>query len=204
MKWWISTDWHRQHANIVLPTYEYRPSNHSELLLERHNEVMKPEDGLLCLGDVIFGMHKELLHEYLSQFKCRTKILCRGNHDKFPTEWWLDQGFDMVCQEIVLKNVLFSHHPTMLGQDHVMNVHGHLHRALHRADEVHWYPTSNRHVLLSAEYTDYYPISIGDLKSGKYTVDGVVYYKEGCKNGLEAKEYHFAEVSRIKNLSGKS
>jgi calcineurin-like phosphoesterase family protein len=204
MKWWASTDWHRDHANIVLPTFEGRPENHSELLLERHNELMSDEDGLLCLGDVIFGMQKNNLHEYLNQFRCRLKVLVRGNHDKKPTKWYLDQGFDMVCDQIVLKGILFSHHPAMLGSDHVLNVHGHEHRGLHRDDEKFWFPRTERHILLSAEYADYYPVSIGDLKNGRYTVGGKVYFKKGCSNGYEARDRHLAEESSTNGNGGQS
>jgi calcineurin-like phosphoesterase family protein len=199
MNTWVSTDWHKDHKNIVLPTYENRPENFDDLIVDRHNEVMAPEDILVCLGDVIFGMNKEELDKYLSRFICRKKILVRGNHDKFPTEWYLDKGFDVVCQQIVLKGILLSHHPTPLGTDHVLNVHGHFHRALHRQDESHWYPMSNRHVLLACEYTDYYPVSTGDLRNGRYTVDNVVYFRKGCKNGLEARDSFSAEASSAKS-----
>lgn len=199
MHWWVSTDWHIEHANII--AYERRPPNHTELLIERHKELLNKDDGLLCLGDVIFGERKDNLREYLDAIECKVKVLMLGNHDKKPTEWYLEQGFDMVCQQIVLNDILFSHAPTMLGQDHALNVHGHLHRATHRAKEMHWYQRSERHVLLSAEYTDYYPISLRDLRNGRYTVDGVVYFIKGCTNGHEAKRYHVAETRRIESIS---
>ena len=195
MKWWVSTDWHKDHLNIMLPEYESRPPGFEDMLVERHNEVMSPEDGLLCLGDVVFGMEKERLDEYLARFNCRTIVLIRGNHDKKRDEWYLNKGFSMVCDQMVIRGVLFSHHPTMLGLDHILNVHGHHHRGLHRSDEKHWYPASERHVLLSAEYADYYPVSIGDLIMGKWTVDNKVYFSKGCRNGYQAREYHLGKTS---------
>lgn len=190
MQTWISTDWHKDHANII--TYENRPDNFAELLVARHNELMAPNDTLLCLGDVIFGDNKDSLGDYLSRFKCRTKVLILGNHDKMSPEWYLDQGFSMVCQQIVLKSILFSHAPAMIGKDHALNVHGHFHRNLHRDKERHWYPKSSRHVLLSCEFTDYYPISLGDLRNGRFTYNGTVYFRKGYTNGFDARNSFLA------------
>lgn len=176
MKHWVSTDWHIDHANIL--KYEDRPVDHTELLIARHNEVMEPKDILICLGDVIFGMKKDELHLYLDKLRCRTKWLVLGNHDTRPREWYMDQGFDMVCDQLVIRGVLLSHAPTQLGIDHIINVHGHFHSNSHREEDDHWYNRDERHVLLSVENTNYYPIQLGELKNGRYTYDGVVRFQK--------------------------
>lgn len=172
MNYWITTDWHFNHEDIK--KFEGRPDNFEALIIKRHNEVMKPEDVMICLGDTIFARRKEL-GNYLEQFRCRKKILVRGNHDDhFTDSWLMTQGFDFVCDSLTIGAILLSHAPLKLSKDIALNVHGHMHSGIHRQDEI-WYPYySDRHVLLGLENTRYYPVSLQDVKNGRWTVDGVI------------------------------
>ena len=166
IQYFVSTDWHIEHANII--DYENRPINHTELLIKHHNEVMTKYDVLICLGDTIFGGNRQQLGNYLKQFICRDILLIRGNHDKFKDEIYLNMGFAAVFDSVTIKGVKLSHTPSQLSVDDTINVHGHFHSKGHRYITNYWYNLDRRHHLLAVENTNYYPISLGDLKNEKY------------------------------------
>lgn len=167
MNTWITTDWHFNHENIKV--FEGRPDNFESLIVENHSEVIRWEDTMICLGDTIFARKNEL-RSYLDQIPCRSKVLVRGNHDDhFTDSWLMNQGFNMVCDAMIIRGVLLSHAPMKLSDDIVLNVHGHMHSGKHRQDEV-WYPYyCDRHVLLGLENTRYYPVSLEDVINRRYT-----------------------------------
>ena len=100
MKYWITTDWHLNHANII--KYENRPKNYTELILKNHIKKIKPEDILINLGDVIFAKRKEL-KEFMDIIPAKKKILVRGNHDEGNTDtFYYDNGFDFVCDSLII------------------------------------------------------------------------------------------------------
>ena len=82
-KVWITSDLHFNHANII--KYCDRPFKDiyemEEELIDRHNEVVGPDDWWIHLGDICFGNRKvndtiQNLHGMKGK-----KILIRGNHD---------------------------------------------------------------------------------------------------------------------------
>ena len=162
MKYWITTDWHLNHGNIIV--YESRPINYMELILKRHIEKIKPEDVLINLGDVIFARRKEL-KDFMEKISARKKILVRGNHDEQNTDtFYYEQGFDFVCDSLIIDYIQFSHAPMKISEDILCNVHGHYHTTGHRSEEP-WYISSERHLLLSIEKENYYPVSLDSLKA---------------------------------------
>lgn len=173
MVYYASTDLHIEHENIC--KYEPRPHNHTELLIQRHNEVIGVNDVWLCLGDIIFGKNRANLKHYIDQIACLNKILVRGNHDKEDDAFYYRAGFSVVCDAIKIKGILFSHTPSQLSVDDTMNVHGHFHSNGHRFHQNHWYNLDKRHVLLAIENTNYYPVSLEALKNSRYTVDDPSY-----------------------------
>lgn len=172
MNYWLTTDTHFNHANIK--SFENRPDNFEEVIIKHHSEVIQPEDVLIHLGDTIFA-NKNQLKEYLSQINCRSKVLVRGNHDEHFTDTWLmNNGFNFVCDSLTINFVLLSHAPMKLTDDIRLNIHGHMHSGKHRQDEL-WYPYySERHLLLGLENTNYYPVKLADVISGKCVKDGYI------------------------------
>lgn len=67
---------------------------------ERWNKVVKPEDQVICVGDMFFYLSKAEAKEYMDSLNGR-KILVRGNHDRKPREMNA-MGFDFVCEELKL------------------------------------------------------------------------------------------------------
>src|SRR3954465_15308876 len=76
MKVYLVSDWHLNHKNIA--TYCDRPENFTELILERHNQTVKPGDLVINLGDVAIGKHRDA-EEIIRKMNGR-KMLVRGNH----------------------------------------------------------------------------------------------------------------------------
>lgn len=146
MNIWVISDTHFNHANIKI--YEKRPDNHNEIIVENWNKIVKPEDMVIHLGDVIMGQNaQENLRALLPTLNGR-KILCRGNHDH-EKRWGkgvdlMEMGFDFVCDYFVYDEFAFSHVPLtplptslyqkdkehgLLTQKEVeCNIHGHFHR----------------------------------------------------------------------------
>ena len=161
MNYWITTDWHLNHRNII--EYENRPTNYMELILKHHKEVIKPEDILINLGDVIFGQKNDL-KDFMSEIPAKKKILVRGNHDEHNTDtFYYKSGFDCVCDGLTIDYVLLSHAPMELTDYHLGNIHGHFHSNGHRIEEP-WYTNSPRHFLLAIESTNYYPVKFQKIK----------------------------------------
>lgn len=164
MNYWLTTDWHLGHENIK--EYENRPDNFEELILKHHKEVIGKDDILINLGDTIFS-NKINLKDYMSQIDCRKKILVRGNHDKCHTDsWFINNGFDSVCDIMAIKKVFLSHKPIELPPFSI-NIHGHMHSG-NMMDTSYYSYYSSHHFLLGLENTNYYPVKISDIINGKY------------------------------------
>lgn len=132
MRTYIVTDTHFNHANMV--KYENRPENFNEIIIRNWNRLVKPEDLVIHLGDVIFG-HTSKLEGIMATLP-GTKILCLGNHDREKPGWYLSQGFAFVCDWFVLDRIAYCHYPlTPLPEGIDLCIHGHLHRGTHRGPQ---------------------------------------------------------------------
>ncbi len=146
MEIFVISDTHFFHENII--KFEDRPLDFNEIIVNNWNSIIQPQDLVIHLGDVIFGLNKEIeLPKMMSRLNGK-KILCRGNHDPKDALWYLDKGFDFVCDYFVYNNIAFSHAPLtplplqtvkekQRKEDFVarpvdFNIHGHFHRGGHR------------------------------------------------------------------------
>lgn len=75
---YIISDRHLEHPAIL--EFESRPVGYEKLFRERWNKVVKKQDTVIDLGDVIFNNAKNL-KSYMNELNGK-KILVRGNHDK--------------------------------------------------------------------------------------------------------------------------
>lgn len=140
MNIFVITDTHFYHENIK--QYEGRPENFNELLITAWNKLVKWDDVVIHLGDVIFGEGKyERLKLLMLQLNGK-KILTIGNHDYKTWNFYIENGFDFACDYFVYRNVAFSHAPitplppqsqTNHSKPVDFNVHGHFHRGRHRS-----------------------------------------------------------------------
>lgn len=132
-----------------------------ELIVQRHNAVVKSEDRVYFVGDVCF--HKKFLST-VGRMHGR-KVLVKGNHDTLDIRDYL-QYFDDVRGSHQFAGVLITHipvHPQSLGR-WGFNIHGHLH-----AERVEISPgvVDPRYFNVSVEQVNYTPISLEEVKKFK-------------------------------------
>lgn len=121
--------------------------------------------GDFCMGDD--ARHHAEFMNFAKGFK--RKVLVLGNHDHKSSAWYIEQGWDFVCEAFTEryfgKNILFTHipQPKMFNTD--FNVHGHMHGNTHRlvGDIVKYYEPGGYHRDLAPELHDYRPVSLDKL-----------------------------------------
>src|SRR5580704_6260614 len=121
MNIYLISDTHFNHENIV--TYCDRPKNFTEIIIKRWNEIVKPEDMIIHLGDVQIGKKSDNI---ISALPGR-KILIRGNHDRqLSNTRWMQAGFDFACDGMIFRKCLLTHEPSeKLPEGADLNIHGH-------------------------------------------------------------------------------
>lgn len=162
MKIWITSDLHLNHENII--KYCNRPFNSIEemnnTLIDNWNNVVAPEDVIICLGDFCLGQ-KSNVEKFVSRLN-GNKLLVIGNHDRATEEFYRTAGFRKAVKKMdamIYKDVpiLFSHCPVELKEDgNVVNIHGHL----------HWKDKKDiddRHFDASADRLNFTPILLDDI-----------------------------------------
>lgn len=168
MKEYLITDTHFNHTKII--EYCDRPKNY-EVLIWKGLENLPKDSTLIHLGDICIGGDKEI-HERIKSLSYK-KILIKGNHDRKSNNWYLQNGWDFVCESLsdhfFGKYITFSHIPIAGIQN--LNIHGHFHNTLHRLLQGNWVVEGERernedilkiltknHKLLAIEYTNYKPV----------------------------------------------
>ncbi len=130
-------------------------------MIEKWNEVVRPQDHVWHLGDVTMK-HKEYL-KHIRRLNGH-KRLVMGNHDLGTAQEYLAAGFQKIAGYRVLDGFIASHipiHPESFSRFHG-NIHGHTHgnnmlRSPHHPDP--------RYVNVCVEAIDYTPISLEEIKS---------------------------------------
>ena len=118
-KTWVISDTHFYHKKMV--ELCNRPNDFDKIITKNINQLIKPQDMLIHLGDVTW---KEFPH-----WPCET-ILVKGNHDSKSYTYYKNHGFVFCCDTFSIKygglDIIFSHKP-LIFHDHDLNIHGHLH-----------------------------------------------------------------------------
>jgi calcineurin-like phosphoesterase family protein len=123
---WVTADHHFGHENVI--AYDSRPFNSidemNKTLIERWNEVVKPDDYVYHLGD--FALCSRAQEEAIFKALNGHKVIIRGNHDRGPDAlneigWdWVSNGPVVLYREpgvyedfIVTypSHVLLTHYP---------------------------------------------------------------------------------------------
>lgn len=129
------------------------PEEMDEELVKRYNNVVKPNDKIYFLGDVVIARkHFDTLTRLNGD-----KVLIKGNHDIFKIKDYLLHFRDVRAYH-VMDQMLLSHipvHPESKGRFRA-NIHGHTHA---NALEDNWY------VCVCVEQIDYTPISFEEIRS---------------------------------------
>lgn len=158
MKAYIISDTHFNHEKII--EYCNRPTDHEYKMLKAMGEIRKG-DCLIHLGDIGIGEDAMIHEEMIAPLDCR-KILVMGNHDSKSWSWYMDHGWDFVCDSFKLKYcgkiICFSHKPQPWDGEWEINVHGHLHNLGHREKE--FKELKQWHRLYAPELMNYQPIEL--------------------------------------------
>jgi len=150
--YYIITDTHFNHEAKMCLEEIGRPLDYAEKIY-KSLIALKKEDVLIHKGDICIGKDKEMHKKYIKPLKCK-KILVRGNHDNKSNGWYMDNGWDFVCDTFTMKydgkKILFSHIPQPWDGISDINIHGHLHNCSHREN-----PPLHFNKLLSLEFDGY-------------------------------------------------
>jgi len=164
MKIWITSDTHFQHQKMI--EYCHRPQDFDQLIWNGL-KIIQENDVLIHLGDICFGKSDIETHFHLQGGVKGTKILVRGNHDRKTALWYMDHGWDFVCDKLsgvwFGKRILFTHEPQPKEKNIDMNIHGHFHNAAinYAMNEFRNFEYDPKwHRLLALEYTNYKPVDL--------------------------------------------
>ena len=145
-----------------------------ETMVERWNAVVRPQDTVYHLGDVV--INKKSLH-HVNRLNGK-KRLVRGNHDIFRDTDYRDAGFESLYGvRVFVDQFILSHiplHPDCVTERFRVNVHGHLHanevmeKFQVTGDEMYPYEDQRidpRYLCVSVENTDYRPLSFDEVEA---------------------------------------
>lgn len=157
---WLTADLHLGHKNIVNFSRDdgdkLRPwdtvEEHDEAIIENWNKIVRPDDKVYVLGDVV--LNSKHLHK-VGRLNGKKKLI-PGNHDIYDTSEYLKYFYDIKAYK-VMKDIIMSHIPLHESQMErfKVNVHGHMHS--HFIDDP-------RYLCVSLEHTDFKPISLEEVR----------------------------------------
>ena len=126
-KVWIACDWHLWNRKNNY-SHPYRSISSIGKLSDNYTSGISSTDIFVHLGDIADPekADKEKLKAIIQSIPAGYKVLCKGNHDTEPDDYYYSLGFDTVCEICTLYNVVLSHFPVKVNEDEV-NVHAHLH-----------------------------------------------------------------------------
>ncbi len=164
----LVSDHHFGHQNSCLWLREdgitkQRPFDTSdecdEIMIERHNAIVKPGDKVYFLGDL--AMSKKHLPKIAKLNG--TKILIKGNHDQEKLSVYLEYFKDVRASH-QLDKMLLTHipiHPGSLSRWKA-NVHGHTHTGNVMLDDG---TKDKRYICVCVEQINFTPVSLEELKT---------------------------------------
>jgi calcineurin-like phosphoesterase family protein len=174
---YVIGDTHFGHRNIIdfekgsrsFPTIE----EHDEKIVSNWNSIVKKNDTVIHLGDVVFGTKSFSILSRLNG----VKKLVLGNHDRYPTVKYMEHFTRLAgCYEY--HDCILTHmpvHPQQLEKRYRLNIHSHLHSK--KLDDP-------RYICVSCEQTDLKPVLLSQLFLPKEC--------SGCK-GKGKFEYYIPE-----------
>ncbi len=165
MKIWIYADTHFGHDMLV--EHGHRPYDFEHRIFNALRKI-PAEDVLLHLGDVCIGRDALRHATWIKSLPCK-KWLVRGNHDKKSYSWYLEYGWDHVCEYMCLrlygKRILFVHDPQIgtefnevlpASRKNDLLIHGHW----HNIDRVPEEKIKGNCLLFAPENEDYQALTL--------------------------------------------
>lgn len=159
------SDMHFGHAAILgfktqagLPCRTFDSVEHmNETMIERWNAVVKQDDKVYNLGDVVMRAKDLPLLARLNG----NKRLVRGNHDIFPTKEYMKYFKEIYGVRVLVKEgLILSHiplHPDSVKDD-MVNIQGHTHNNFPQG---HLGP---KYFNVCVENINFTPVALEDLK----------------------------------------
>ena len=185
---WFISDTHFRHENCWklfkgadgLPLRPFLSTEEmDECIIQRCNEVVRPQDHLYHLGDVSM-MRPRFVARQLNAMNGHKRLI-RGNHDIFKTKEYLE-FFEEIHGMRVMDNICFTHvpiHPVCMG-GYAANVHGHIHAGPDLTPAMGLRGKEQKIIVMPyinivVEKTDYRPLSLEEVKQRiKAALDGKV------------------------------
>ena len=162
---WIISDTHFGHANII--KYCNRPFDSveemNEVMIQRWNAVVKPQDHVYHLGDV--ASSQQMLNAVMPRLVGHKRLVL-GNHDNHAPIQDYAKYFDKILAWRLFKPVILTHvpiHVESFGKADV-NVHGHIHeKAAYKGPYVN----------VCVEQTNYTPVHLAEVHKMAAKVVGI-------------------------------
>lgn len=144
-----------------------------ETMVDNWNRVVRPQDTVYHLGDVVIARR----HLETVKLLNGRKILIRGNHDIFKDKDYYEAGFEQIHGvRVFVDQFILSHiplHPDCVGERFKRNVHGHLHGNRIMIDETlissshtqsgSYLQPDPRYLCVCVEQINFTPISFDDV-----------------------------------------
>jgi calcineurin-like phosphoesterase family protein len=165
----FASDHHFGHANILTfkrddgtALREFQTISHmNEHIVDCHNSVVRPNDKVYFLGDIVMSTKSYSL-DILKRMNGQ-KVLIKGNHDLCKMEAYLEH-FKDVRGSHQFEGLIMTHipiHPESLAR-WGLNVHGHLHHNVVKMPLAQI--PDRRYFNVSMERINYTPISLEEVK----------------------------------------
>lgn len=167
---WLISDTHFNHTK--LEEWGGRSGDWQQRMWKSLYEI-PIGDTLIHLGDICIG-EDLLIHNQLTLLKGYKEIkliLVRGNHDNKSSQWYLDHGWDFVCDGVEMlyhgHYLHITHRPARPQGNTTWNIHGHTHGNMHRSEEYLDFYSKEYHIDISPELVGFVPIRLDTLLKGK-------------------------------------
>ena len=171
MKYYIS-DLHFGHENIIRlcnrPFKNVREMD--ETLIKNWNSVIKPEDEVYILGDLIFRASKAPA-DYFSKLNGK-KYLIKGNHDKINYQWkpYFEWIKDYAEVEDNGRRVILSHYP-------MVEWNGFFRGSIHLFGHIH-NNTENNSYKIMRNIDNAYNVGADIIEFTPQTLDNIIHYNK--------------------------
>ncbi len=161
---WIISDTHFGHDNII--KHCKRPKNHDALMLRNWIKMVKKNDVILHLGDLMvwYDFNRVTRWAQVVKHLPGRKYMILGNHDDdipfwtTKSDWKKKTNFTLV-EPFLQNQTYFSHYKNDLGLG-LLNIHGHSHQ--HAPFGVYHSP-GYTYYNASIEGQNYKPKRLGDI-----------------------------------------
>ena len=123
---WVGTDFHLWSAKLNAQ-HPFVSTSKLGRLSTNYATDIQVGDIFIYLGDLCDPEVTDIkkLRDFIQSIQ-GYKVLCKGNHDSQEDAFYLDIGFDDVCDVCQIGDLIFSHFPMKIAPN-MINIHGHDH-----------------------------------------------------------------------------